>query len=381
VKIGYLSHDDPTDKNAWSGLTFAMIQALREAGAEVDPLLVSSPAVELVSKVQKAVVSPFLDGRMLRDREPAYLRLLSQRAEAISKRGNFDALLSPGSLAVSYARLDKPLFIWTDACFASMIDFYPQFTGLSRRTVAAGLRAEAECFSRCTKIVFSSSWAAEACQSHYAVSSDRIAVIPFGSNFGDAPAVISNAARLESLQVSPRFLLFGKEWNRKGGDRAIRMVRALRSRGLDATLTVVGVEPDKGTVSESWLTWRGFISKNDPAGVAAMEHELDTAHFLVLLSRADCTPLVIAEAASHGLPTIASAVGGIPEMIANGQSGLLVDDPDDDESTSDQVQIFIRDPAKYEQLSLGARSMYDNRLNWTVAGRSMLTTMGAGGST
>jgi glycosyltransferase involved in cell wall biosynthesis len=64
-----------------------------------------------------------------------------------------------------------------------------------------------------------------------------------------------------------------------------------------------------------------------------MKREADRARFAeilsragaqILLSRSDLTPLVIPEAATYSRATIATAVGGIPEMIKDSETEWLV---------------------------------------------------------
>ena len=63
------------------------------------------------------------------------------------------------------------------------------------------------------------------------------------------------------------------------------------------------------------VVWTGF--RRD---VAALTCAMDS---VVLCTHSEGFPLVVLEALAHGLPVIATRVGGIPEMIADGDSGLL----------------------------------------------------------
>ncbi|MEI7251146.1 MULTISPECIES: glycosyltransferase family 4 protein [Pectobacterium] len=78
-------------------------------------------------------------------------------------------------------------------------------------------------------------------------------------------------------------------------------------------------------------------------------------------SNADATPLVIPEAMSAGIPVIATRVGGVPELIDSGRTGLLCEDSVD---AFRQAILKLRaDRADYAMLSSNARLEYRQRFS------------------
>jgi len=71
--------------------------------------------------------------------------------------------------------------------------------------------------------------------------------------------------------------------------------------------------------------------------------ELATAALLVLPSFQENAPMVIAEAMAAGIPIVASNLCGIPDMVENGISGLLLDDPTDPRLLADTVSKLLGD--------------------------------------
>ena len=67
-------------------------------------------------------------------------------------------------------------------------------------------------------------------------------------------------------------------------------------------------------------------------GVASSFSELDTDHYdaLIYTSHLDGIPNVLIESMSSGLPAIAPVIGGIPELISDGENGFLVHSDKDD---------------------------------------------------
>ena len=71
---------------------------------------------------------------------------------------------------------------------------------------------------------------------------------------------------------------------------------------------------------------------------------LDRSTLLALPSRTEGTPRVIMEAFARGRGVVASRVGGIPDLVAHGENGLLVS-PGDDAELADALVRVLEDPA------------------------------------
>jgi len=79
------------------------------------------------------------------------------------------------------------------------------------------------------------------------------------------------------------------------------------------------------------------------------------ARFLVVPSLwFEGCPLVILEAMSHGLPVIASRIGGLPEFVDDGVTGLLFE-PGDPEDLARKMRILWDNPARCRELGLEGR--------------------------
>jgi glycosyltransferase involved in cell wall biosynthesis len=73
-----------------------------------------------------------------------------------------------------------------------------------------------------------------------------------------------------------------------------------------------------------------------------------------LASRNESFGLVLAEAACFGLPVVATRAGGIPEVVSESETGLLVP-PDDVPALSRALSALIADPSLRERLGAAGR--------------------------
>ena len=95
------------------------------------------------------------------------------------------------------------------------------------------------------------------------------------------------------------------------------------------------------------------------------------SHFLVLPSRADCVPVVIAEANSFGIPVVTSDVGGIPSVVRNGVNGSTFPLENFVEQACNFILQSMGNFTIYSQLAISSFEQYKDRLNWQVAGKKV----------
>lgn len=91
--------------------------------------------------------------------------------------------------------------------------------------------------------------------------------------------------------------------------------------------------------------------------------------FLVLPSFSEGRPNVVMEAMASGLPVIATTVGGIPDIIISGETGILVK-PGDDDELAGAISRLCGDPALRQSMSRQSREYIQSEdLTWDRTAR------------
>jgi D-inositol-3-phosphate glycosyltransferase len=81
-----------------------------------------------------------------------------------------------------------------------------------------------------------------------------------------------------------------------------------------------------------------------------------SADLFVLPSRREGVGLLVClEALSCGVPVVAGRAGGLPEIVHDGENGVLVE-PADPDALADTIQGLIEDPARRSALAAAARA-------------------------
>jgi glycosyltransferase involved in cell wall biosynthesis len=104
-----------------------------------------------------------------------------------------------------------------------------------------------------------------------------------------------------------------------------------------------------------------LVPQLSPPDVA---RRLDESTVLILPSRSEGLPRVILEAFARGRPVVASAAGGVPDIVVSERNGLLVP-VGEDEAFADAVVDVLNDGALAERLAAGARADAEPLLAWT----------------
>ena len=124
----------------------------------------------------------------------------------------------------------------------------------------------------------------------------------------------------------------------------------------DLHLTFLGDGPLKSSI-ENWIEEKGLGGRVTLAGVVPyndMARHLRRAFVLVLPSYQEGLPSIVIEALACGTPCIATAVGEIPNIIHQGQNGLLIA-PGSPEEIAAAVMKLVRNQVLYSEMKKNCR--------------------------
>jgi colanic acid/amylovoran biosynthesis glycosyltransferase len=130
----------------------------------------------------------------------------------------------------------------------------------------------------------------------------------------------------------------------------------LRDRGVLYHCVLVGDGPCRGELEEAAARLK---IKNEVTFAGAAEQEdvvrwWQTADIGVLTSENEGMPVCLMEAAACEVPTVATAVGGIPELIEDRVTGLLAE-PNSPASVAESIQYLLENPTVAERMGLAGR--------------------------
>ncbi len=117
-----------------------------------------------------------------------------------------------------------------------------------------------------------------------------------------------------------------------------------------ARLVIVGDGPERPPL-EALVHDLGVADRVTFAGAQARPEDYYAAmDAFALTSRSEGTPLALLEAWAAGTPVVATAVGGVPALVRNGQTGLLVP-PNDPTCLASRLDLLARYPDVADRLA------------------------------
>jgi colanic acid/amylovoran biosynthesis glycosyltransferase len=169
----------------------------------------------------------------------------------------------------------------------------------------------------------------------------------------------------------------------KGQGILVEACRLLVGEGIDLTCTLVGDGPDRAALTRA-IAEAGLEARVELAGLlprADVAARLRSAHTVVAPSvptaegKREGIPVVLMEAMASGVPVVASGLSGIPELVEDGVSGLLVP-PGDPRALAQALRRLHGDPELRERLAGAGREKvvreFDVRANAAKLVRQIL---------
>ena len=154
----------------------------------------------------------------------------------------------------------------------------------------------------------------------------------------------------------------------------LRAFAELKKRGFGGKLSlqILGSGPLEGRLKllAVELGVSGSVEFYGHIEPAALPKYLYNADVFVRPSRSEGLGSSFLEAMAAGLPVVATPVGGIPDFLSDGKTGLFsrVDDPVD---LAEKIKRVLDDPKLSARLAANAKQLVQARYDWELVSKSM----------
>lgn len=257
----------------------------------------------------------------------------------------------------------RPYAIYLDASFSTYIEVYHKKATFSEKHLQYIIEKEAAFFKNASSIFFSSSWALEQTKKVYGLTGNNFSVAGLGGNIPIPPGL--------PAEFKKYFLFVGLDFIGKGGMLVAEAFTKISKKYPDFKLYFVGGKPPEMVLANPAIRYLGYFDKSNNEQFLALQKIFSEAHALVLPTNKDITPLVIIEAGYFGCPSIAVRNFGIPEMIEDNVSGLLIESPPTADLLAKAMEKMCSDELLYKKLRSQTYTHFCNHYTWQKTGEKI----------
>jgi glycosyltransferase involved in cell wall biosynthesis len=309
--------------------------------------------------------------------------------QGLATRPTWDALfLSLSSIDILKLTGPYRAYLYTDltdslkAELAPWYDHQLQSSGLAN---AAKQWLRQRLHQSCRGIFTMSQWAADGVCRDYGVAPERVHVVHPGANLTRWPFVDRSDRSAES---PTRILMVGGQFRLKGGELLLQWAEqtALTNWEIDIVTwpselpdwvhSALGNPANDARISQSLAPRLPNVRVHCglKANTPTLMQLFTDANIFCLPTQADGSSIASLEAMASGLPVVVGAVGGIPELIDDGETGYLLR-PGDLSDLSDRLERLIQQSALRRQMGRAARAACERYYNVTRQLRDILAVI------
>jgi D-inositol-3-phosphate glycosyltransferase len=249
------------------------------------------------------------------------------------------------------------------------------------RASAARLQGETQVVQLADRLVAATAAEHDQLVTLYGADPGKISVIPPGVDLARFRPLNKVAARRVAKLPDERanVVFTGRIEPLKGIDTLLQATALLRQRRPDVQVTIIGGDPNnRGRDRELTRLYElrcelnlcpavCFVGAKEQGDLA---HYLAAADLVVMPSLYESFGMVALEAMATGTPVVASAVGGLADLVQHGETGLTVP-PRDPEALAASIDKLLTDAELRERLGRQA-SAYARQYDWALIVRRMV---------
>lgn len=174
-----------------------------------------------------------------------------------------------------------------------------------------------------------------------------------------------------------RLLTVAQLVRRKGHAVLLGALARLRSQGVDVTATFVGDGPERESLERLAADLRLDVRFAGAVGQGELGAYYADAQLFCLPAFAEGLPVVLMEAMASGLPVVSTSVMGVPELVEDGESGLLVS-PAREDQLANAIARLASAPELRQRMGSAGRRVVAEELGLEEAANALVELMRGG---
>src|SRR5438552_9552200 len=335
------------ETGGFSGMSLAIMKALRSY-CELEYVGPINPKPRLgehiVSKVKRLAG---FKGAFFFFSE-ARLREIAEETEKRLRKVSYDLCFFHGFTPWIGFHSSKPYLCWSDCTFSQYMSLFHDQSQFPEDDLRRIQKCEEEWLKAARRVLFRNRWAAEGAISEYGLERQKVGYV---GNYG-----LIEPPSADSFDNGQEFLFASTNFRLKGGPIVVKAFAHMRRKYSRIGLTIIGDRPPRRISSNEGVSYIGSLRKEIPKERAKLSTILARARALVHPTTADTNPMILIEAGYFGCPSITTNICGIPEIVEDRVTGILLDAPPSVASVAEAMERVIIDDQAYAVMRQAVRA-------------------------
>lgn len=262
-----------------------------------------------------------------------------------------------------------PYFVHLDAVFHTFHRNTFRAGAFDRSDLQRIYDQEAEFLEGAAGVFFESQWGLQQALSNYRLRGTHYHSVGVAGNL-PTPSQFPSGKRDHSI------LTIAKNFAQKGGDYVAEAWPVLRTQFPDCCWHIVGGPPPTSVRSIPGVSYHGYLKASAPVDLQKLQRLLSSSSLLIHPTREDINPLVLLEAAGYGCPAVTVRDFAIPELVLDGETGVLLDRPLSGAKIAASICSLWEDQHRLDRFSRAAWERVRVSSGWERIGCSIADAIG-----
>jgi glycosyltransferase involved in cell wall biosynthesis len=362
MKLNYISSESlKKTSGGWSGNNYNIYTHLLPK-AEINYIGPINPKPDkltsYLSKIEKLIGVnrrlPFFSEK----------RLKKVSTEVKSKLIDADCNFFWGQMPFLQSQFNLPYAVYLDAGIRTYLRIFLPKERIKNKEIERIEKLESEWLSKASHIFWGSHWAKNEAEKSLTIDNKNQHVVWVGGNV--------QIPEHDSYQKNLNFIFISLRFKEKGGFIAFEAFKNIQMKFPEATLTIIGEQPPSQIINHKGVIYAGHLNKTNSQQLKKFEKIISQSFCLLHPTSMDTLGQVIIECGYYGCPTIAPASFGIPELLIDGKTGILLKVPFSVDSITEAALELVNDSERYFQMRQNTRNHCINNLNYNVIANKII---------
>lgn len=361
----YLADVEKEIEKTWSGTTFSLYKSLSEI-TKIDPIFLEYnktklykslfffPSLLLYFNYEKNLGFN-LFYQKYRNLKLSKKKLSNDKILQIGDISNIENSAIYTDLSVGYLIYSKE----NDPVAFS----YSGYSNISNDSLIKRNLLQKERYDSASRIFTMSKWLRDYLIQIEGYSKDKVIHVGGGINLDPNTSTNKNNKN--------KILFVGRDFKRKGGENVLKAFEIVKSIKPDSELLIVGpsqdIEKELINTNLEGVKFLGDLNKED------LKKYFEICDIFCMPSYFEAYGLVFIEALVYGLPCIANNKFEMKEFIKDGETGFLLNDPDDIRNLSEKMISLLENKTIHDNVK-NNREYYLREYSWDNVAKRILSS-------